>query len=126
MKFVSDIAVNLQTKTSDQIFETSRAPTLLNAAYLFAPTFLRLAAARACALKGDATCINPTAHQCPCYRDAIRFRPYRVPPYTGCFLNELWESESKLDECILYAYFELDISHRMKNHFLTIHEQITF
>ena len=46
---------------------------------------------------------------------AIRFRSFREPPYTFLFcVNELWECKSKLDQCILYADFELDLSHRMK------------
>ena len=28
-----------------------------------------------------------------------------------CFVNELWECESRIDQCILYADFELDLSH---------------
>ena len=73
---------------------------------------------------------------------SIRFRPFRVPPciqdtLSSCarladrsraskgilhtmyllihfrFVNELWEFERELDQCILYADFELDFSHRM-------------
>ena len=33
-----------------------------------------------------------------------------------CFVNELLECEIKLDQCILYADFELDVSHD-ENHF---------
>ena len=33
---------------------------------------------------------------------------------SACFVNELYECENKLDQCILYADFELDQSHTMK------------
>ena len=48
------------------------------------------------------------------YRSAIRFRAFCEPQLYVFFVNELWDCENKLYQCILNADFELDLSHWIK------------